>query len=55
MALLLIALLALGTLLGAAAYADLPTLLVAGAAIGGWLALFALREFASRHRKGVHS
>jgi hypothetical protein len=55
MALLLIALLAFGTLLGAASYANVTLLLVAAAVIGGWLAVFGLREYAARHKRGLDS
>jgi hypothetical protein len=51
MALLLIALLALGTLLGSASYADPQVLMAAAAAIAAWLLVFGLREHAARSKR----
>ncbi|MFF4648653.1 hypothetical protein [Streptomyces sp. NPDC001380] len=39
-----------GLLIGAAGYATTPVVLIAGALIGAWLAVFAARERAARRR-----
>ncbi|MFJ1758128.1 hypothetical protein [Kitasatospora sp. NPDC088134] len=48
---LLVALLALGLLAGAAAHLPGPVFLTAAAAISGWLLLFAARERLGRTRR----
>ncbi|MCQ4084758.1 hypothetical protein NGB36_30345 [Streptomyces sp. RB6PN25] len=47
---LLMLVIALGTLFGAAAYAPAPVFVAAVAFIGGWLVLFAARERIARAR-----
>ncbi|MFG2311857.1 hypothetical protein ACGFS9_24795 [Streptomyces sp. NPDC048566] len=44
-------LLLLGVVMGTVAHAPLPVTLVAAAAIGVWLAVFALRERGARRRR----
>ncbi|GGO85380.1 hypothetical protein [Wenjunlia tyrosinilytica] len=51
MAVLLLALIALGTLLGAAAYATTPVHIAAAVFIGGWLLIFGIRERAARSKR----
>ena len=48
---LVAAVLLLGVLLGSVAHTPLPVTLVAAACIGGWLLLFAVREFRARNRQ----
>ncbi|MFD9792595.1 hypothetical protein ACFWXK_16765 [Streptomyces sp. NPDC059070] len=48
---LVAALLLLGVVLGSAAHLPLPVTLAAGAAIGVWLVVFAVRERLASHRR----